>query len=192
LGCDIHILTEIKFKGQPWQLWLKNQNPGDRGDTIPHSEHEIDCISARSYDFFGTLAGVRSFSRKAPIAEHRGIPKDACKETTEWAKESGYHSWTYCSIKEMDRAINRYRKNAIKEGIDDGDFGLVSSVIDIIQFEQKCQDILPVFFNTYGYSDYDHRLTVFPIKRMYEILCAEQELLALPKPRVRFIIGFDS
>jgi hypothetical protein len=187
MGCDIHVLVEVKYSGKPWELWFKN--PHDRyPDPHYYGNDELDCISGRSYEFFGILAGVRGGS--TPIAAHRGLPKDASEYVKTWDKMNEYHSVTWCTLPEMELAVKRYHRSLWDRNTDD--MGNMISLLDHISLERekdKNQSAYihpPIFDRTYD------TVTAEPIRRAYDLLVGEHLMLGIPKPRVRFIIGFDS
>lgn len=195
MGCDIHILCEIKYPGEPWKLWLKRPyiSYDSYKDPYNYANDEIDCISGRNYEFFGILAGVRSMFHK-PIADGRGVPKDATKETLEWLDENEYHSITWCNIREMERAIKKYEHTMWESALDDFDAAanLFRRIDKLEKIRSKNKS--PIYIPETGrdhYFDYD-TLTVEPVKDAYEAIKAECEFLGQGKPRMRFVIGFDS
>jgi len=80
MGCDIHLHTEIKVKGE----WLHYGSP------------KID----RDYNLFSRLANVRNPKDEhwvEPISEPRGLPEDVTKSTklcSDYEDTDGHsHSW---------------------------------------------------------------------------------------------------
>lgn len=74
MGCDIHAIAEVRRGGR----WLAVTEAvfkgwGDEPTTEPFSD--------RNYEAFAILAGVRNRYGVRPIAEPRGLPKDASTET---------------------------------------------------------------------------------------------------------------
>lgn len=109
MGCDIHGWVEINpYKDDPW--W---------SPCI-----EINSILGRNYDMFGLLFGVRNYATFNPIAENRGIPKNASSIVKNDIKEWGIdaHSASYLTFTEIsginwdaksiekDERIHEYRK----------------------------------------------------------------------------------
>ena len=174
MGCDSHILLEIKHEGGDWQLWQKRSYVA-YADTPGICNHEIDCLSARDYDFFSVIAGVRA-SKSDQLYPTRGIPKDACAEVKEWYDERGYHSLTYLSQEEMLKCF--------------------SAVYDINKQEHVakhyCQKQTIYMLQTAFYDSSFNRSTLAPILLAYANECAEAMLLGFQNPDIRFIIGFDS
>lgn len=118
MGCDIHIIAEVKVDGK----WQPNQdkifpNPSYE----PEAKHEwqkdefkTEPDDNRSYDWFSVLADVRNGRGFAGIstgegfkviAEPRGVPDDASeqwKETVErWG--SDMHSQSWLNISDFDK-----------------------------------------------------------------------------------------
>lgn len=189
MGCDIHVLCEIKYPGKPWRLWLKN--PFLNSEDI--SNNELHCLSGRSYMFFGILAGVRqSFHDMKPIADHRGLPKNHSKEVDKWIRENEYHSITWCNLREMDRAIKRYEAYLMKYS-DDYFFNIdaIFSQFDKNKNNNIVSNIEKIFCRDDDFGNFKS-INIEPIKAEFELIKAECEFLDLPKPRIRFIIGFDS
>jgi hypothetical protein len=176
MGTDQHILTEIKHDGGEWQLW--HRRPSLRYAGLPAVDHEIDCLSGRDYVWFSILAGVRGID--SGIAEQRGLPKDASPSVCEWAELTRYHSLTWVNIKELKRAAKLYKKDRITE------YGRNSCNIyskgNVFRDEHDLK---------HDYARYQN-LTIEPIVREYNDLCAEAKFLGLKKPEIRLIIGFDS
>ena len=65
MGCDIHIVLEAKFDGQPdWVgLWCSDNLPGGR-----------PIVARRNYEFFSSVAGVRGYDGSS--AERKNLPID--------------------------------------------------------------------------------------------------------------------
>lgn len=107
MGCDIHIIAEVKIDGQ----WVKNKdkifpNPGIKG-------LRDDPDDGRDYDWFSILAGVRNGYGCAGcitgegfsvIAQPRGIPDDASNEWIDVAEswDGDGHSFSYLTISDFD------------------------------------------------------------------------------------------
>lgn len=76
MGCDVHLHIEVKLDGK-WEHW---------GHPSIH----------RWYTLFGKMAGVRDES-VVPIAEPRGLPKDATTitlfDSKNWGRDGHSHSW---------------------------------------------------------------------------------------------------
>ena len=84
MGCDIHVHVEFKIRGK----WLHYNRPNVN----------------RNYALFAAMAGVRAFEDSdPPIAEPRGIPKNATETTKFDFKRYGEdaHTPSWLSCKEM-------------------------------------------------------------------------------------------
>ena len=84
MGCDIHLVTEVKVGGT-WYAW---------------GQPNVD----RNYRLFAKMAGVRSYDDSIkPIAEPRGLPKDCSVMTKVWAAHWGEdgHSHSYLTAPEI-------------------------------------------------------------------------------------------
>lgn len=105
MGCDSHFFLEKRVNKGPWQL-----DPGHNFyDTRVMDPVPIPSISGRDYYFFGILAGVR-YSVLKPIAPNRGLPPDLSDTLRKAYKSEWYHSATFLTVKELERALNRYAK----------------------------------------------------------------------------------
>ena len=129
----------------------------------------MECVHGRSYSWFGILAGVRDRNTN-PIAEHRGLPDDASEEAKEYLR-SDYHSHTWCTLEELELSIARLLSES--EFDDDG----------------TPSPIGPIF---YPPNVYESTIDARPIRLAYDNLCAECDLLDIPKPEIRMIVAFDS
>lgn len=113
MGCDIHSRIEIKKNGK----WEQNQEPLFKNpynfDKDPAKEMIPSWGDSRQYDWFSVLADVRNGSGFAgcktgegfvPIAEPRGIPKDATEEWKNYCKDWGgdLHSKGYLTISDFE------------------------------------------------------------------------------------------
>jgi hypothetical protein len=172
MGCDIHIISEIKHFGQDWQVWQRNPLNVDK----TYSSHlEMDCVSGRNYVWFGYLAGVRT-SPSRQIAPNRGRPNDISEEAQDWLSPQCYHSITWCTLQELERSIELAKKDLVK-----------NHEYDASDFKSA-----PSIFVPFDRSDYYNYFDAMPIRRAYEDACAEAEFLGIPNPEIRMIIGFDS
>lgn len=93
MGCDIHIITEIK-KNNKWKR-------------VPETPEEFNC---RNYSVFAFLANVRnSFDTQG--FKPKGLPEDIsalhfdrCEEIDDWDIDfecPDYHSHSYLTLKEL-------------------------------------------------------------------------------------------
>lgn len=189
MGCDIHVLTEIKYSGKPWELWFKNPYIRYKEPNY-YGNDEIDCISGRSYTFFGVLAGVRNTAAQ-PIAADRGLPPDASECVKIWHKNSDYHSVTWCTLPEMELAIKRYHQTRWKSDVDDFS-DIISLLSDTNKIEKNKDNNQGAYSHPTTFDLSFSLITAEPIRRAYDLLVGEHLMLSIPKPRVRCIIGFDS
>jgi hypothetical protein len=78
MGCDIHSHAEQQDSGR----WVGLS---------------VEAFKARDYGLFGWLAGVRNYSKMAPIAAGRGFPADASRKAANdydiWRGDAHSESW---------------------------------------------------------------------------------------------------
>lgn len=104
MGTDIHFYTEVR-QDDEWvtaNIWKADKEYG-------YMEAD-EMYDSRCYSLFGILANVRNGSGFAgcdlgdgfkPIAEPRGIPKDACPEILQEWKDSGDHTPSWLLLSEL-------------------------------------------------------------------------------------------
>jgi len=116
MGCDIHIIAEVKENGK-WKVNIdkvfKNSYFDPKNDYEPfQNEFSETPPGNRNYDWFSLLAnvrngygfaGVKTGEGFTPIAFPKGVPKDA---TQEWKKnveewDCDMHSHSYLSLEEF-------------------------------------------------------------------------------------------
>jgi hypothetical protein len=108
MGCDIHIMAEIKKNGK-WEAAGKIFQHKNWKDEIYYSEEPYE---GRNYNLFGILADVRNGRGFAgiktgegfvPISEPKGVPKDASKVYKDMVREwdGDGHSHSYFTVKEL-------------------------------------------------------------------------------------------
>src|SRR5690242_15889589 len=90
MGCDIHAWLEIRHDSQ-WS-------------TPDTKAVDLD----RAYDTFGLFFGVRNHAHLSPVAERRGLPRDAsvlvCQDYQTWSDDAHSASWlTWADVESMDR-----------------------------------------------------------------------------------------
>jgi len=101
MGCDIHMFPEKK-ESYGWRFVYRHSpdRPNTVKDKYPRPDRDnYFGWDDRDYWFFGQLAGVREDG--PPIAEQRGIPKDAHYQTSEFANENADHSYSWLSLEEL-------------------------------------------------------------------------------------------
>ncbi len=101
MGCDIHIHVERK-NGDGWEHVMDDNWPDDVGyDDYKNTPAYI--LSGRNYALFSVLADVRNYDGIRPIAEPRGVPDDATKETKDHAGswEGDGHSYSWALLREL-------------------------------------------------------------------------------------------
>lgn len=177
MGADQHVLTEIKHDGGQWQLW--HRRPTVRYSNLPGIDNEIDCLSGRDYVWFGILAGVRTNYKG--IVANRGVPADASSCVHEWNALNRFHSMTWANIAELQQAANTYVSETFSRSYSNAR----PSIYGKSKIYRDEDD------NKVDYLKYNN-LSIEPILREYDDLCAEAEFLGLKKPEIRLIIGFDS
>lgn len=116
MGCDIHLVTQVKENGK----WV-----------IYPTTYKED----RNYSLFSVLAGVRQVGEVVPIAEPRGIPEDfgyglnndfeidGIKEEfdSKYNKWLGDHSFSWLSLSEL-RAFDFSQESFVEFGITNEQF----------------------------------------------------------------------
>lgn len=129
MGCDSHFFLERRVNNGSWHV-----DPGHkfREDTRDGALYpvQIPSLSGRSYYFFGLVAGVRSYAVD-PVAPPRGLPGYVSKEIqsyfTNYAPD--FHTPTYLTPKELERALNKYYKH-IKREYSNADEDYIASLRD--------------------------------------------------------------
>lgn len=135
MGCDIHIIAEVKENGK-WRQSTDKVflNPYYRPDETPESDpenwhrdqYQVSPPSNRNYDWFSILADVRNgfgFAKVSTgdgfniISAPKGIPEDCCDEwrehTEDWSGDM--HSHSFLSIEDFDNFD--WNQTTIKYGI---------------------------------------------------------------------------
>jgi hypothetical protein len=103
MGCDIHIIAEVR-EGGKWEANTKEVFSLDDFDKEYFKKDKgVKPFDWRSYSMFAFFAGVRNYDHCDPISEPRGIPDDASEEVkgmeTFWSGDGHSHSWL--SLKEL-------------------------------------------------------------------------------------------
>jgi len=111
LGCDIHLITEVKKNGK----WIVNDN---KIFTYWDGSLKDSPFEVRNYKTFAFLAGVRNSYVIAPISKLRGLPCDSeylnCEHVDNYFGEEtpvtlyediledlDYHSYSFLTLKEL-------------------------------------------------------------------------------------------
>ena len=182
MGCDIHILVEIKYPSEDWKLWLKRPYVAYGNESL--SNHEIDCLSSRNYVFFSALGNVRSWANNFDaVAPFRGVPENASLEVKQWATQGDYHSMTWATLEEIEQALETVARFELEE------LALEEEETVDEEYEYAAEVYLKDGSGmAVGYT----KSSAGPIRKAYDDLCAEAWLLDHENPDIRFIIGFDS
>ncbi len=101
MGCDIHLVPEVK-KHSFWQhAWLCDGSTYYKNNRKhPPLDHaNYFGWDGRSYSLFGILAGVRGDLK--PISGPRGTPNDADPATDMLLKNEDYHSHSWLTLAEL-------------------------------------------------------------------------------------------
>jgi hypothetical protein len=133
MGCDIHMMAEIRRKEkegkyakddadyQKWEvvdepvftnIWYRPEDKNDYEWNTPRTKAPYD---GRNYKLFSFLADVRNGrgfagtdtgDRIEPIADERGVPGNASMEWKAdcWDGEGFYHSHSYFTLEELENA----------------------------------------------------------------------------------------
>lgn len=99
MGCDSHIIIEVRRKNGKWGI---ADNKHDHYDEKPNQRPQvIQLLGWRDYNLFAVIAGVRNDGIE-PLFEGRGLPEDVSKATAkEFPDDSDYHSHTYFTLGEL-------------------------------------------------------------------------------------------
>lgn len=130
MGCDIHLLVEIKQKRN--RTCIIGHDPETDKDityTIyPHEKWLPTSLtkkpwSDRIYGMFAVLAGVRAYGNTKQIVPNRGFPEDAAFNTyweytyKIWDREEPIPEWAendnYITQEEADRYVKKYDSKII-------------------------------------------------------------------------------
>lgn len=129
MGCDSHFFLERRINKGPWHVDPGHKFLEDPRDGSLHPL-EIPSLSGRSYYLFGLVAGVRSYD-VVPVAQPRGLPSNVSKEILSYFTnyKSDFHTPTYLTPKELEKALSKYYKS-IKNEYTDADEDYVVALRD--------------------------------------------------------------
>lgn len=83
MGCDIHVMTEVKItKDSPWEFF---------------GEIHMD----RWYDLFSKMVDIVGRGNEEAIADQRGIPEDASALTKYLIDDVDFHTHSYLNHHEL-------------------------------------------------------------------------------------------
>jgi hypothetical protein len=108
MGTDVHFFLERRTNGGPWAPDPKHVFGPVQHPKYSECLEELACLGARSYDFFGLIAGVRSMTQS--LYEPRGLPEDVSKELSDIYEIGTYHSSSWLWPFELERALNKHFK----------------------------------------------------------------------------------
>lgn len=117
MGCDIHIIAEVKVSGK-WQPNKESIFPNPQPEhSWEKEQYSTEPESNRNYDWFAVLADVRNGRGFAVISEPRGVADDA---SPEWKKQvedwdCDMHSHSYLTIEDFDNFD--WNQLSIKQGV---------------------------------------------------------------------------
>ena len=105
MGCDIHIVAEVKENG----VWRGNTDA-----VFPNPDYElkwskdkftVNPHEGRSYVWFAILAGIRNRHLLNPISEPKGFPSDVSESSQLIEEEWGLdlHSQSYLTYTEFEK-----------------------------------------------------------------------------------------
>lgn len=106
MGTDVHFFLERRINGGPWA-----PDPKHALDTLQShiaENRELSCLGARSYEFFGLIAGVRSVAKS--LYEPRGLPPDVSEEIKAMYDVREYHTPSWLWPFEVERALSKHFK----------------------------------------------------------------------------------
>lgn len=110
MGCDIHSLVEIEGPGARWRPVVWPDKWRGHYDDEPQEGYRFFDADDRNYDAFAILADVRNGHGFAgvdtgdgfvPISTPRGYPADISPVAQRWLEESGDHSTSYVTLREL-------------------------------------------------------------------------------------------
>lgn len=111
MGCDIHLFIEKKTEAgwehcsapPTWNHWEMRHEERREGEW----EFNGNWYSGRNYEMFALLAGVRNSHDQKPIAEPRGMPRNASlavrRESKEWGSDG--HSHSHLTLAELEAGL---------------------------------------------------------------------------------------
>ena len=187
MGCDSHFFLERRVNKGPWHIDPGHKYLEDPRDGSLHPL-EIPSLSGRSYYLFGLIAGVRSHHSVA-IVPPRGLPDDVSKEILLYYTDykPDFHTPTYLTPKELEKALNKYFKYLKKENPSTDRF--YSALLEQAPVEDA-------FRYKNGLGDLDIRINSSILKYIRSHLDwekVENKLLgAKNKTEYRIIVWFDS
>lgn len=123
MGCDIHMHVEVR-QGRRWR-------------------HFANPSITRNYTLFALLARCGRESHIAPVANNRGMPRDASVEARwQWTRDLrfGYHSPTWLSLHEAREAAERFM------ALDGRNMWLYFDDFDVMAIDAADEDVRLVFW----------------------------------------------
>lgn len=104
MGCDIHIVCEVKQVGAGWVSVKDAIFDNHYADIIGQPAKTCSPFDFRDYDMFACLAGVRNdYHAAMPISEPKSLPNDASAYTMElyndWIGDA--HGASYLTLREL-------------------------------------------------------------------------------------------
>lgn len=121
MGCDIHMMVEIKRSINNETKWVNydhfRKNPYFGVYEDEEELQRIDLNRDRSYVAFSQLCGVRSYTDSSPrISEPRGIPEDCCQyikdEVESWGCDG--HSHSFATLSEIRKFRESLKPTKLK------------------------------------------------------------------------------
>lgn len=110
MGCDIHVMTEVRVHVNGHLRWINadnwrfNKYFGTENDEPKYNVEPI--YGNRNYELFSFLANVRNYGGNKSFGFDRGIPEDAHEATVAeyeaWGKDAHTPGW--CTLKELKEA----------------------------------------------------------------------------------------
>lgn len=122
MGCDIHIMTEVKETICGVKQWVNVDNwrinPYFGTDEYETQQFKLKSIyTTRNYELFSFLAGVRNYGGNISFGFDRGLPEDVAeltkKESDAWGDDG--HTHGYRTLEELKTAIKTVA-NVRREG----------------------------------------------------------------------------
>ena len=140
MGCDIHLLVEVKKDG----IWESADEWNTDDKEYIHVDYDNQLYKDRDYTLFALLADVKNYHNIKPICQPKGYPSNVSDQVFDFINywNDDGHSHTYFTLKEL---IEIDWNNTIKEAgyMDNGQWKA---------FNQSMKTLNPDYDLRYPYS----------------------------------------